>query len=93
MKKIILIALLVAFVSASNAGTLGQTFELTKADFSQYSLLQSVDADNDVRNWGGGGAPPCSSCERNLDSCLSSGLPGCFSAFRVCINTCVGIFP
>jgi len=92
MKKIIIIALLVAFVSTSNADGLGKTFELTKADFSQYSLLKSVDGDVDVRNWGGG-APPCSSCERNLDSCLSAGLSNCFSAFRVCLNTCVGIFP
>lgn len=105
MKKSLLIALIIAFVSTVSIANIESSlnsftpvleqvnsFELTKAKVENSSLLKNIDPLLAV--WGGG-AIPCSMCERNERACINSGqsYSFCLQQLINCFNTCVGIIP
>ena len=89
MKKTLLITLMIAFVATAVAASPGGSFELSKANTSQASLLQGIDGGVDLKGYG----VPCIVCEYELNTCLNSGASGCFRSYINCLHTCTGPIP
>ena len=85
MKKFILLILIVTFVSTVSANSSETSFELSKTDSRNYSLLDRVDGGIVLRT-------SCSRCQRNLDNCVTTGQSGCMLAYQACIVRCTGMF-
>jgi hypothetical protein len=89
MKKTLLITLMIAFVSTAVVANPGGSFELSKADTSQASLLQSAEGQVEIKSWG----IPCIVCEFELNDCLNSGGSSCFQDYIKCLRICTGPIP
>ena len=85
MKKFILLILIVAFVSTASANNSETSFELSKVDNRNYSLLDRADDDYEIQT-------TCSRCQRNLDNCISTGQSNCMLTYQACISNCTGMF-
>lgn len=77
-------------MSSASADNYRTTFDLTKAQTSQASLLKGLEGQQ--YGWGG---IPCSLCESNFDICENSGQPisVCVTRFISCLRNCSGHIP
>jgi len=89
--KIFLLALMLTVFTSASADTLEEKFQLTKANNSEYSLINFNASQIDVSR------VTCHSCQIDLEDCLN--LTGdkfsfCIPIFLACLDNCDGgIFP
>ena len=90
MKKIISIILIFTFISIASANNNLVSFDLSKANTNQSSLLNGAEGKIYPR-----GSVSCFQCEIDLHNCLVSGqsVYVCIQGYAVCQNNCTGIIP